>query len=106
MFGNNPKKLYKKFEEALNSGSEGELETFLREKYSKLPKDMQDQVTIILLKKALEEAISKDKKDQSAIERFQENGLKTLKKLERMKEILKDRKKELSLKESLNNSKN
>jgi hypothetical protein len=41
--------------------------------------------------------------DNNSIRRFQENGITTLKKLEKMKLYLKDREDELLAKESLNN---
>jgi hypothetical protein len=100
MFQTKSKKLYKEFEELLNQGNEKDLELFLRDNLKKFPEKVQNKITVVLLKRTLEKVIEED---NNSIRRFQENGITTLKKLEKMKLYLKDREDELLAKESLNN---
>lgn len=95
------KKLYKEFEELLKADNEKDLEAFLGEKFDKLSEKYQDKVTLSLLKKTLDKANS-DQEKESSLEKFQAEGIKTLKKLENLKKQVEDKKKELELKESLN----
>ncbi len=100
MMSDQNKKLYNDFDKLLKNGDEVSLENFLRNNFGKFSEDLKNEITVILLKRALEKIATED---ENAIQRFQRVGLDTLKRLEEIKKYLENKKKELKIKKSLDN---
>ena len=106
MSKDNTEKLYSEFEKLLKEGNDADLKVFLRDNLEKFPEELQNKITVLLLKKALQDVVKEKGSDENAIKRFQRAGIATLKKLENIGEELENKKEELLVQESLNKSKN
>jgi len=93
--------LYEEFLKIMKSGDEAKMKKFLVDNYERLPENTQGKVALLLFEEGLNKLVDSPEQKQA---KFQEEGLKIARELEKTKKTLADKLQALQVAESLQKS--